>query len=787
MKHLDRKLLRDLLGMGGQALAIALVIVSGVATYVLLSSTLEALYRTREAFYRDRRFADVFSSLKRAPESEAAFLREIPGVDLLESRVVAEARLAVPGFEEPVTGRIVSLPDRGEPLLNRLYLRAGRLPDPARPAEVVVVESFALAHGLSPGDSLDAVIRGRKKTLRVAGIGLSPEYVYVIGPGATFPDFKRYGVLWMARTPLEAAADLEGAFNDVALLLSPGAEPEEVIARLDDRLARYGGGGAYGREDQSSHRYLSEEFRQLSHTASFLPAVFLAVAAFLLHIVSGRTVALQREQIATLKAFGYGNRSVAFHYLKLVGGIVLAGVGGGLLVGARLGRGLAGIYTEFYRFPWLDFSLSPRVAGTASLVTLAAAAIGTLSAVRRAATLPPAEGMRPEPPPRYRRTGIERLGIGRLLSQPGRMIVRRFAHRPVTSLLSVAGIALGCAIMVTGRFSKDAIDFLVEVQLGIAQREDMMVSFTEPASRGSLFELAAIPGVTHAEPYRAVPVRLGAGHRRVRTAIQGLPSGGTLQRVLDRNLAPVEIPPEGILLTDYLGEMLRVRPGDRVTAEILEGARPVREIPVAGLARQFLGIPAFMEMRSLSRLLGEGGALSGALLSVEEDRRRQVREELERRPRVTGIVERRNAIRNFFETSARMLLFFTFVATLFAGSIAFGVVYNCARISLSERSREMASLRVLGYTRGEISYILLGELFLLTVAAILPGFAAGYGLSALLAVSLRSDLFRVPVVVSPATYGLAAAVVLVSAILSGAVVRRQLDRLDLTAVLKTRE
>jgi putative ABC transport system permease protein len=787
MRPLDRKLLRDLAHLKGQAIAIAMVIVSGVATFIMSVSTLDSLRRTQETYYRDYRFADVFVSLKRAPETLAARIQEIPGVNAVETRVVAAASLDLPEFPDPVRVQIVSVPEEGAPSLNRVFLRKGRMVDPRSDSEVVVSEPFAEAHRFMPGDAFAALIKGKRKHLTIVGIGLSPEHIYQIGPGALFPDYKRYGVLWMARAPLAAAYNMDGAFNEAALTLSAEASLPEAIGRLDALLAPYGGLGAYGRKDQVSHRYLSEEFRQLGTLAAIFPAIFLGVAAFLLNVVLGRLVGTQREQIAVLKAFGYANRDVGLHYAKLVVLIALAGAAGGLAAGVWLGKELGEVYMDFYRFPYLEYVLKPGKTAVACLISVAAALFGALQAVRRAALLPPAEAMRPEAPERYRETTIERLGLKRLLSQPGRMIVRHVARKPVKSLLSATGIALACAILMIGRFQEGAIDFLVDVELRAAQREDLTVSFVEPTSREALNELRGLPGVEFGEPYRVVPVRLRHGHRTYRTTMRGIEPGARLYRLLDTELRPIEPPSDGMLLTDQLGKILDVLPGDAVTLEVLEGRRPVRETVVADLVKQYVGVSAHMDLSALNRLMGEGEAISGAYLFTDKTQLPEIYRKLKEMPRVAGTAIRENEIRSFYDTLAETLLVFTFINTLLAGTIAFGVVYNSARIALSERSRELASLRVLGYTRGEISYILLGELGVITLAAIPLGFLVGRELCRFIATRLGSDLYRVPLVLEPKTYAFAAAVVLVSASVSGLVVRRRLDRLDLVAVLKTRE
>lgn len=416
-----------------------------------------------------------------------------------------------------------------------------------------------------------------------------------------------------------------------------------------------------------------------------------------------------------------------------------------------------------------------------------AAILGAVQAVRKAVLLPPAEAMRPEAPERYRVTALERLGLRRILSQPARMIARNIGRRPVKTALSILGIALACAILMLGNMQEDSVAHMVDAQFRLAQREDMTVVFVDPAPARALSELRSLPGVRYGEPFRSVPASVRFEHREWRLAIQGFPQDARLHRILDDRLRPLKMPEEGIVLTDYLADRLGVRAGDRITVEVLEGSRKVRELPVAGLVKEYFGVNAYMDVDALNRLLGEGTAISGVHLTADPEDRRKVYDALKGMPRVAGTVLREEAIRTFYETIGGTFLLFTLINTLLAGSIAFGVVYNSARIALSERGRELASLRVLGFTRGEITYILLGELGVLTAAGIPAGFLIGQGMARFIAERLQSDLFRIPFVMDPSTYGFAAAVVVGSAVLSGFLVRRRLDRLDLVAVLKTRE
>jgi putative ABC transport system permease protein len=787
MLALDKKLWRELWGMRMQALAIAMVIVSGVSIFIMSLSTLDSLQETRDRYYREYHFAQIFASLKRAPLSLRKRIEQIPGVDKAETRVIAYVNLAVAGFTDPISGHLLSLPEHGRGLLNQIYLREGRLPEPGHDSEVMLSKEFAQAHKLRAGDKLQATINGRRKTLTIVGIAMSPEYIYQIAPGAMFPDYARYGVLWMARKPLATAYDMDGAFNNVALSLSKNANEQDVIDRLDTILQSYGGTGAYARKDQLSNRFLSEELKQQQTIATVFPVIFFGVAAFLLNVVISRLINLQREQIAGLKAFGYSNVAVGLHYTKLVLMIVTVGILGGIGAGIWMGHALSYMYLDFYSFPFMDYTLKPQVIVAATLISMTVAALGALYAVRSAARLPPAQAMRPEQPAIYHATIVERLGLQRWFSQPTRMILRHIERRPLKSLLTLLGISLACGIVMISGFQRGAIDYMVKVQYNLSQREDLVVNYTEPSSLRSLYSLRGLQGVEHTEGFRVVPAILRFEHRTYRTTVHGILPDGKLMRLLDTQMQTVDLPQQGVILTDYLAEILHIQPGDLLTVEVLEGSRPTVQVPVAGVAKQYMGMSAYMQRDQLNRLLGEGYAISGAYLKVDKRYLREVYSKLRDMPRVVGVVEHDSAIKSFYETLAQTILFFTFISAILGASISFGVVYNSMRIALSERNRELASLRVLGFARGEVAYILLGELALLTLVAIPLGLLIGYGLCAYLAFSFDSDLYRIPLQLDLNVYALAALVVILSSIISAMMIWRNLAHLDMVAVLKTKE
>jgi putative ABC transport system permease protein len=787
VRPLDRKLLRDIWALKGQSFAISLVIGAGVAMFIMYLSTFASLRLTQSTYYDRYRFADVFASLTRAPLYLRDRVAEIPGVARADARVVVDVTLDVPNLTEPASGRLIGIAIPHSPMLNDVFLRRGRFPEPGRTDEVLVSEAFAIARDLHPGDRVGAVINGRRRDLEIAGVALSPEYVYSIRPGELIPDDSRFGVFWMDGRSLAAAFNMEGGFNNLALKLAPGASEPDVIARVDALVARFGGLGTIPRSLQTSHWYLDNELRQLQSVGLILPIVFLAVAAFLLNVVLTRIVSVQREQIAALKALGYTNGELSWHYGKLSLLIGAAGAAIGTLFGGWLGLQMVGIYNNFFRFPTLLYQLPPRVVAGGVLVSFAAATFGAVNAVMRVAALPPAEAMRPEPPARYRRSWLERAGLARFLSAPVRMILRNLGRHPVRTATAVAGIAASVSMLILGTFFLDSIGVLMEQQFFVIQRHDVAVNFVLPTSNRSFYEIERLPGVLHAEPSRALPARLRFEQRSRIVSIQGLVADPLLNRVVDVNTGPMRLPSDGLVLSLMLSDVLGATIGDLVRVEVLDGRRIEQDVRVTGIVEEHMGTSAYMEIEAARRLTGEGGTLTGAFMKVDPARTDALYARLKDTPAVAGVALKRTAIESFNKTLAETFYVMIFFNLLFSSVIAFGVVYNAARVSLSERSRELASLRVLGFTRGEISFILLGELGAVTLLAIPVGMVLGYAFAGALVAAFNTELYRFPLVVSARTFAYAASAVLVAATVSGLAVRSRLDHLDLVAVLKTRE
>ena len=789
MKALDRKLLRDLRLMWSQALTIAMVVASGIGGFIASLSAVESLALARDAYYAQGRFADVFAVVKRAPLSVAEDLRGLPGVAAVQPTIDATVRVEIPGVPDPIIGQLIGVDLRRPPQMNLVQVRAGQglshgqgAGDGSIPA--LVSQGFAQGRGLKFGDTLTVLLNGKQRTLRVVGTALSPEYIFAGLWG--MPDVRGFGVFWVDREALAAAYDMQGAFNRVAVKLAPGASEPEVIEAMKRRLTRYGGRDVHGRDQQASHQMLDNEIKEQRVLGTVLPVIFLGVAAFLLNVVVSRLVGTQREQIAALKALGYPNRSIGAHYLKLVMVIVMLGLLLGVAVGDRLGTGLAGLYAEFFHFPRFDHVIPPWLLLTSIAVTVLTAVGGTLNAIAATVRLAPAEAMRPPAPGRYRRTVAERLGLRRL--DPAlRMILRNMERRPLRTALSVGGIAAAVAITVMGNFIRDAIDVVVDQQFSQSLRGDVTVWMLEPVNDSARFELARLPGVAAVESTRFVPADLVHGHRTERVTVRGYAPRAELYRVIDADGRHHLLEGRGLILTDRLAEKLGVQPGERVRMEVLSGEGRVLQLVVSATVPEMMGLNAYLDRPTLNHLLGEADVGGGYVMQVDRGREAAVLDATKRLPRVAGAFSKATMLRNMEEVSARNVRIMSTILTAFAAVISVGVVYNNARIALAERAWELASLRVLGFTRAEVSGFLLGELAIAIAVALPLGMLMGWGLVHGVAELLKSDQFHFPVVIQPRTYAWAGVCVVAAGIASALVVRRRIDRLDMVSALKTRE
>lgn len=773
--------------MKGQMLAIAIVMACGLMVMIMERGLVVSLETAKHNYYREQQLADLFSDLKRAPKSLIHQLRTIPEIAVAETRVKGMARLNIPGMKETAEGIIVSIPEDNPQQLNKLFLRNGRLPISGNKKEIVISEAFAEAHGFTPGDTLEAIIYGSKETLNIVGIALSPEFVYELPPGGIMPDNERFGVFWMNERELSVALGLDGAFNNVIATVAPGGDLLEVKAHLDRVLEPYGGQVAYDRDENPSIRMVEEEIKGLKAGAVAFPAVFLSIAAFMTSAALTRLVHLQREQIAQLKAFGYSARTIALHYFKFALIAVTIATLLGAVFGQICGHLLIPMYKPFFRFPSLTFIPDRPAFFYAIIASASLSFVGVMNAVRQVLQMPPAEAMRPEPPAEYKPAILERIGLQHLATPSFRMALRNLERKPWQGILTTLGLALATAMPIISISMGSGMDYMMDFQWRKAQRQDVTLSLIEPSSFDAYSAMRALPGVQNIEPFRIVPARLRNGHHSRRVAISGVEDNAQLYRLLDTMENSVSLPLSGLLLSEHLAKEMAVEPGETVRVEVQEGRRPIVDVIVSGTITDFAGVSAYMEINALRSLMKEGATVSGAYLSVDDKEWDRFLEEVKESPRIQSMSTTQAARETYQELMGEMMGISQAIFSFFAVVVAFGVIYNGARIALSERTRDLATLRVLGFSRAEVASILISELTLLTLLALIPGMWIGKELTQLILDSISTETMRIPVILSSRAYATAAVVILVSTAVSFAVVGRRIRNLDLLGVLKARE
>jgi len=784
---LDRKLGRDLWRMKTQAFAIALVIAVGVLMLVMMDGLVNSLEQTRETYYERYRLADVFAPVKRAPDSLLDRIAEVEGVAAVEGRVIGGALIDVEGQAVPVRAQAVSLPDYTAPRLNDIYLAEGRKLDPRRRDEILLLEGFARAHDLGPGDTLAATMNGARRIFQIAGLAQSPEFLYSAAPGELMPDDARFAVIWMSEESLAAAYDVDGAFNEALIALDRGAEKRAVLAAVDRLLEPYGGIGAYGIEDQFSNRFVSEEINGLRASSTSIPPIFMAIAAFLLYLVISRMIEAERVQIGLLKAFGYSSAEIGLHYFKFVLLIAVGGAVLGCILGVVLGQALAGYYQLYFKFPFLMFRVDPAAFVTAIIVSVGSASAGGLFVLRNVFALTPAVAMRPPAPQDFSRSAGLASALKRVLDQPSRMVVRRLTRQPGRALATVTGIAVGMGLSVAMLGVLSGFDRTIDLNFTVIDRSDATVSFVEPLSDKTLLELRRMEGVIEVEPFRSVSVILRNGRRTHRGAVSGLIAEPRLYRAMTADVTPIFIRRDGIILAQSLANKLDIAPGETLRIEVREGRRPVLEVPVVGISQTLLGAPAYMELSALNSALKEPNRVSGAYLRIDTSRSTDIYEALKNMPAVAGVSlrqEARNAFQKMMDQGAGAM---RYIMAIVAAIITFGIVYNSARIAFAERAHDLASLRVIGFTKGEAAFVLLGELAIITLIALPLGTLIGFALAGAIAAGFSTDLYTVPAALDAFSVGSASLAVIIAAVFSGWLVKRDVDRLDLVSALKSRE
>ena len=786
MTGLHRKLFRDFVSLGPQVFTIALLILGGLSVMFSSWSSYESLERAKNFFYNEYQFGDIFVDIVRAPESIVHKISQWEGVRRVESRILKDGLIDVPGQIEPALGRFISWKGIHQKI-NLIYLRQGRMPQKNSVTEVVVHEAFAVAHHLKVGDSLQVLLAGKKRKLIISGVGLSAEYVYALSPVAPLPDDKHFGIFWVRQEDMESWTSMNGSLNSLQIQVEDYRYLEELKRKLDILLQPYGSIQSYDRSQQVSHIFVQDEIRQQRVMAIIVPFIFLSVAMFILNIILSRVITLHRAPIATLKALGYSSISLFLHYFQLVTLILLAGILPSLFCGAWIGQWYSKLYQDFFRFPSIDFHLAPQAIFLGFSAGLIPGWIGALNTLKKVISLQPAEALRPPTPPPFQKGLFEKFKIFQSMGIFSKMILRSMLFRPWRLFFSVMGIAASLAILINGSFWTDVIDFMIQRQFQEMHREDLTITLNHPRHLSVFAELKHLPGVFMLEGQRSVPVRIQFQNKKKEISVLGWNPHAVLSRILDKDGREIQPAQGGVVLSRYFESSFGLKIGDKVIMKLLQGSQSQWDVPVMGFVDDMMGQQAYVWKSDLHHWLKESEVVETIHMKIDPQYSNSIYVALKEKPEVLGITIRKLLLESFTQSVGDMILVFTMILFLFALAIAAAVIYNSARIGFSERGWELASLRILGFGIWKTFEVIFLDIGIQVLLAILPGLGLGFGLSYLSTSFIQNDTFKFPLVIHPSTYGLAVLVLMFTFLGSGMFLYRQVSGLDFSDALKARE
>lgn len=784
---LDRKILRELQQLRPQIITISLLIICGLSLMIATNISYDSLHAARDSFYRDYRFAEIFAEFQAAPRSIINRMRDIPGVQIVEERIRADGLIEVYGQDEPAVGVILSVPSGSQPRLNRIFVREGRLPHEAQVPEVFLHEAFATAQHLKPGDFISVLVKGQRVRLHVVGLGLSPEYVYALGAGVPLPDDRHFAVLWMAESVLGRLVGFQDSFNSVAMTLNSSRVSEPTQADLRILLSPYGNKSIHGRMNLPSHMFLEDELKEQKTLSRISPLVFLSIAIFLIHVIMSRLIHIHRPQIAVLKAIGYQDREIAWHYTKLIMVMMLFGTLPACGIGVLLGHVIVDLYQDFFRFPALVPVVDPWIILLSFAIGIGSGVLGGMTAIRSILRLQPAEALKPPVPPAYHAIFLDRLGIREKLAVSTRMTLRNLMLRPWRLGLTMLGMAAALGIMISSGSMKDMVDFLLETQFQYVQREDISITLQRPVSVSGLQELADIKGVQRVEGYRAAAVRIHYESRQKETALLGWPAQSVLRQRLNSDREQVPLPAQGLFLSRYFQREWGLRAGDRIELEILEGSFPRRIMTISGFSDELMGTTVHMRIGELWELLDEEAGYNLIALKVDPHELSRLYFKLNQYPLVAAVSLRAALYNGFYESMGGMLQVSTGLLTFFAFIIAIGLIYNTVIMNFSERAREMATLQVLGFDHMFLFLLLMDVIMIQVFVSLIPGALIGYKMTEWLLGSMQTETLSPPVLTRWSTYAVGISTMLLALIFSAWSLFRMLRSLSLTEALKAKE
>jgi len=785
-----KKMIRDLRENKGAYLATIIIIVIGLMVFTSFSMVMDNLRLSQQSFYKNQNFADGFIEVQAMPPSEIEKLQDIQGINDVQGRLVKDVKVLFPNRDENVYLRLVSVDPAKKNPINGVQLKQG-IPLSNKEMNILIDNKFFEANNLKLNEEIEIIADGKKRALRIIGVGRSPEFIYALRTSSDlYPSPESFGIAYIPFEVMKTLFPERETMNNIVFTLRPGADYDNVKERLKPELKPYGLKSIYPRKDQTSHLLLTQELKGLEATARVLPLLFLSIAGMILYIMLKRMVEQQRGQIGILKAFGYTHKEILSHYMSYALTIgILGGIIGGFL-GIALSFPFTTLYQTYFNMPGLTSKFSPLYLVLSILLSLGFSLFAGYQGCKGILILQPAEAMRPPAPPIGKKTWLEKITIfWNMLTVQGKMAVRNMSRNKSRSIFIFLGIMFTFSLLGLTWSMNDLSQRMLFDQYEKVETYDVKVSLSNPLNQKKVSrELNHFPGVTRVEAMAEIPVTLKNKWYKKDVVLLGIPEDSTLYNILDKNYNKVDPPKNGLLISERLAKLLGTEVGTKLNVESLMIKDPdkAKQLEVVGVIPQYLGLNAYMDINSLQEFLGQGELATSFMLRMDEESIALLQNEFRKSAAVSGIDDQTERLA---QTKELMASFYgmIFILALIGIITGFAIIYNSSVITLSERSHELASMMVLGMTPAEVLSVITFEQWFIGIFAMLAGIPMSQILLIGMSQSISNDVYTMPTNITASSFLIAFFVTAASIWIAQRFAGKKIQKLSLVDVLKSRE
>jgi len=787
MKKLNKMIIREVFKSKGQFIAAAAVIFAGITMFSASYMSYQNLKNSVTRYYEQYSFLDYYAELQGISPEGVKAVKAFKGVKDAIGRVSADVGADM-GKNKRITVRLVSLPDYGQPAINKLVFRSGGYFNDTDQNSCLVSRKFADFYRLRKGSKLKAIINLKIHEFNVDGVVDSPEFIYAMkSPAEVSPSPEKFGIVYIKESAAKSILGSGGMYNQVHVIFEKNTDKKAITDELEDMLQPYGYISGTERKDQQSNAMVDNEISELEKMAIMFPALFLTVAATIIYIMQRRIISNQRVLIGIMKAIGYTDKRILWHYILYSILIAFTGSIPAVLAGLLVGVKFTGLYNQIFSIPVMEIKIYWDILVIGVFISIGFCLLAGYNSAKRVLSICPADAMRSESPKSGRRIFLESVGfIWNRLHFGWKMSIRNVFRSRTRTLFTIVGMMATIMFFMVSLFFMDSIKYILNQSFFVFQKQDYKVIFSRPTPYYDAYELKSLAGIQRAEPLSEIPIEIEKDWKTEGSLAVGLIKENSFYHLADDRSLPVRVPDSGMLMAHTIAEKLEIEPGDTVKVKLYLGKVLEKDVRIAGIVKQYAGFSCYMNMKELGELAEEGVFTTGALISVKAGKEEEVIDKLYEMPGIETVEARVDGYYDFMQFLDLMYTFVGFM--IFFGTVmGFAIVFNTTVINIMERRRELASLKVLGYTGREVESTILRENMMNGIISLLPGIVFGRFMCNILAGMFSNELFAMEVIISTKTYIITCSSVFIFAILAQYANKRNISGLDMVEVLKDRE